>query len=251
MSKDVLSMLGGRAQPKPKISKPANDQHISKKSQGLLSTSFTSNSFPFQWKVTGTHLITNIPSTKFLQEKPVKIAAFDLDGTMITTKSGMSFGRGPQDWQWFDSTVPHKLKLLHQEDYQIAIFTNQGAVVAGNGPKSKSYHNFCTKVNLIQQQLVTVESQLNIMVFASPKKPANTNLLSGSNLHETMRKPQVGMWDELEKYVKSQGATIDKDHSFFVGDAAGRKADFLDSDKLFASNVGIKFYVPEDFWTSV
>lgn len=251
MSKDVLSMLGKRAQPKPKVSKPANDQHLSKKSQNVLSTSFTSNSFPFQWKVTGTHLITNIPKTNFLEEKPLKIAAFDLDGTMITTKSGMSFARGADDWQWFVSTVPHKLKLLHQEDYHIAIFTNQGAVVAGNGPKSKSYHNFCTKVNLIQQQLIALESQMKIMVFASPKKPANAKLISSSNLHETMRKPQIGMWEAFEKYVTSQGATIDKDHSFFVGDAAGRKADFLDSDKQFASNIGIKFYVPEDFWTSV
>ena len=89
------------------------------------------------------------------------------------------------------------------------------------------------------------------MVFASPKKPANAKLISSSNLHETMRKPQIGMWEAFEKYVTSQGATIDKDHSFFVGDAAGRKADFLDSDKQFASNIGIKFYVPEDFWTSV
>ena len=33
--------------------------------------------------------------------------------------------------------------------------------------------------------------------------------------------------------------------SFFVGDAAGRKGDFSDSDRVFAANAGLAFYVPE------
>lgn len=37
----------------------------------------------------------------------------------------------------------------------------------------------------------------------------------------------------------------DKDRSFFVGDAAGRKGDFAGTDRKWALNVGIKFYTPE------
>ena len=42
--------------------------------------------------------------------------------------------------------------------------------------------------------------------------------------------------------------TINKEESFFVGDALGRKSDFSDSDKVFAENIGIKWYSPEDIF---
>lgn len=38
---------------------------------------------------------------------------------------------------------------------------------------------------------------------------------------------------------------IDKDKSFFIGDALGRKSDFSDSDKVFAENIGVVIYPPE------
>ena len=41
---------------------------------------------------------------------------------------------------------------------------------------------------------------------------------------------------------------IDKEKSFFVGDALGRKGDFADSDKVFAENIGIKYFAPEDIF---
>ena len=53
-------------------------------------------------------------------------------------------------------------------------------------------------------------------------------------------------------------ADIDKDNSFYVGDAAGRikgwsnnkkaKKDFSCSDRKFALNIGIKFFTPEEFF---
>ncbi len=49
-------------------------------------------------------------------------------------------------------------------------------------------------------------------------------------------------------------ACADKSQSYFVGDAAGRPTDFVDSktnkpvatDREFAANIGIQFKVPED-----
>lgn len=246
MPKDVLSMLGARAQPKLKVSKPV----VSAIPTSNSKQPFKSDPFPYLWKVTGTHLITNVPSTKIVENERVKVAAFDLDGTVITTKSGYKFSRGPNDWQWFDNKpLPRKMHLLHEQGYILVIFTNQGAVVAGNGPKSKSYHNFCTKLNLIQLELVKEYPQLKLIVYASPKKQTKEPATK-EGLHNKMRKPLDGMWKELEKYIESQGAVIDKEQSFFVGDAAGRPQDFLDSDKVFASTVGINFYVPETFWSS-
>lgn len=53
---------------------------------------------------------------------------------------------------------------------------------------------------------------------------------------------------------KNQSIKIDKNESIFVGDAAGRpankinktKKDHSSADRLFAMNIGIKFYTPEE-----
>jgi gluconate kinase len=43
---------------------------------------------------------------------------------------------------------------------------------------------------------------------------------------------------------------IDMTHSFFVGDALGRKGDFADTDKGFAINCGLVYYSPEEFFNT-
>ena len=50
----------------------------------------------------------------------------------------------------------------------------------------------------------------------------------------------------FNKLVKDK--KINKDESFYVGDALGRKTDFADSDKVFAENIGIKYISPEIFF---
>lgn len=55
-------------------------------------------------------------------------------------------------------------------------------------------------------------------------------------------------------YQKNQSIKINKNESIFVGDAAGRpankilktKKDHSTADRLFAMNVGMKFYTPEE-----
>lgn len=42
--------------------------------------------------------------------------------------------------------------------------------------------------------------------------------------------------------------TINKEASFFVGDALGRKTDFADSDRVFAENIGIQWFSPESIF---
>lgn len=53
---------------------------------------------------------------------------------------------------------------------------------------------------------------------------------------------------------KNDPVSIDKDSSFYVGDAAGRpkdwapgkKKDHMSVDRLLALNLGLKFYTPEE-----
>lgn len=54
-----------------------------------------------------------------------KIAAFDLDGTLIATKSGNRFARDESDWRFFDKGVPKRLQELYNTGHHIVIFTNQ------------------------------------------------------------------------------------------------------------------------------
>ena len=61
----------------------------------------------------------------------VKIAGFDMDGTLIEPKSNKKFATGPTDWKFWDDSVKTKLSQLHSEGFQIVIFTNQGGVEAG------------------------------------------------------------------------------------------------------------------------
>ena len=65
------------------------------------------------------------------------------------------------------------------------------------------------------------------------------------------RKPRTGIWEFLTKH-SNEGRKIDLSNSFYCGDAAGRikkvsdgKKDFSCSDRLFALNLTLKFWTPE------
>ena len=55
----------------------------------------------------------------------MQIAAFDIDGTIITTKSGRTFAKDKDDWQMLYAEVPGKLKELVREGFKIVFLTNQ------------------------------------------------------------------------------------------------------------------------------
>jgi hypothetical protein len=38
------------------------------------------------------------------------VAAFDMDDTLISTKSGARFAKNAEDWQWLNSAVVNNLK---------------------------------------------------------------------------------------------------------------------------------------------
>lgn len=51
-----------------------------------------------------------------------KVAAFDLDGTLIKTSSGNRFPRDKDDWMWWHSSVKKKLRSLYEEGYGFLYF---------------------------------------------------------------------------------------------------------------------------------
>ncbi|XP_076242930.1 polynucleotide kinase 3'-phosphatase [Calliopsis andreniformis] len=159
-----------------------------------------------------------------------KIAAYDMDGTLITTRSGLVFPKDFDDWQLLYPEVPNKLKMLHSNGYKIVVFTNQGAIGSGK-LNVKSFRN----------KLKNIVKRIGV--------PMQIFIATGSSIY---RKPSIGMWQKLEE--NNDSIPIDKDSSFYVGDAAGRqknwtpgkKKDHSSVDRLLALNLGLKFYTPEE-----
>lgn len=230
MSRDIFSLLKGK--------------DIKAVAKPIKRSFHASPSFKTNWNQTGTHLISNIPADFKKDKIALKVAAFDLDGTIINTKSGNTFARGSDDWKFFNENVVQKVKNLVDEDYTIVIFTNQGGVSIGQ-PDSKSYVNFTTKVNNVISELTREIENFKPFVYASPKRPLGKKIrASPEELHLSMRKPQIGMWKQFKINIEN----IDMENSFYVGDAAGREHDFLDSDKKFAENIPLTFKTPEEFF---
>lgn len=162
-----------------------------------------------------------------------KIAAFDLDGTLITTKSGKVFPVNSHDWRILLPQCEARLRSLIGEGYKLVIITNQRGLAKGHSHEA----DFKAKVEYVLKKL-DVPGQVYVSVG-----------------HGFYRKPAPGIWHHLEAEGNG-GVPIKLEESFYVGDAAGRpanwepkrKKDFSCSDRLFALNIGITFYTPEEFF---
>ncbi|KAJ3590503.1 hypothetical protein NHX12_008454 [Muraenolepis orangiensis] len=163
-----------------------------------------------------------------------KIAGFDIDGCIITTKSGKVFPTAPDDWKILFSEIQPKLASLLKKGHKVVFFTNQMGIARG---KLKP-EVFKSKVEDILSSL-----QLPVQVFVA----------TGPGM---FRKPVTGMWTHLCEKANG-GVTVDQSQSFYVGDAAGRpvnwapgkkKKDFSCSDRLFALNLGLQFHTPEEYF---
>uniref|UniRef100_A0A7N6AH04 PNK FHA domain-containing protein n=1 Tax=Anabas testudineus TaxID=64144 RepID=A0A7N6AH04_ANATE len=163
-----------------------------------------------------------------------KIAGFDIDGCIITTKSGKVFPTAPDDWKILYPEIQPKLASLLKKGYKVVFFTNQMGIAKGKLRPEV----FKSKVEDI---LVTLKLPVQVFVAAGPG---------------IYRKPVTGMWNHLCDKA-NDGVTVDKKESLFVGDAAGRpenwapgkkKKDFSCSDRLLALNIGLQFYTPEEYF---
>lgn len=183
-----------------------------------------------------------IESAKSAQ-RPAKIAAFDLDDTLIKAKRGENkFARNASSHMWWDQIVPSRLKQLHDDGYLIVVLTNQGAISVKDNAKSLQKDTLSLKN--FKDQLASFLSQLDLpmSVYAAT-----------SNDH--YRKPRIGMWSELkDDYDLDAPDAINMTASFYIGDAAGREKtdkrqkDHATSDRDLASNIGINFQTPEEFF---
>ncbi len=153
-----------------------------------------------------------------------EMIAFDMDGTLITTKSGKTFAVNENDWKLLDSSIPGVLQRLHNEGKYLAIISNQ------NGIKAKK-----TTAKQVQDKVDAIMNLLNVpMDFIC------------STEDDKFRKPRTGM---LEFLVIARCPDASQSSSIYVGDAAGREKegargkDFSDTDLKLALNLGIQVWI--------
>ncbi|KOX79322.1 Bifunctional polynucleotide phosphatase/kinase [Melipona quadrifasciata] len=227
---DCLEMLYGKHAYQIEFNPPPVKTFLSKKRNRHSEMPIENDNEQDMWesKQSGALLICTTQGV----ESRSKIAAYDMDGTLIKTKSGLVFPKDCDDWQLIYPDVAKKLRKLHNHGYKIVVFTNQKSIGSGKvNPKS-----FKNKARNIIQKIGV---------------PMQIFIATGSDIY---RKPAIGMWQQLEK--KNDPISIDKDSSFYVGDAAGRpkdwapgrKKDHSSVDRLLALNLGLKFYTPEEYF---
>lgn len=158
--------------------------------------------------IVGRYDASNVPPhTRTL---PVKIAAFDLDDTLIVPNTGNRWARTPTSWRWWDQSIPGRLRSLYNEGYLVVILSNQGNISLKDNPKTLQ-KDTASLANL-KGQVAAIFRQLDL--------PVSIYAATGQDRY---RKPRTGMWEEiLEDYDLQAEGTVDLANSFYVGDAAGR-----------------------------
>jgi bifunctional polynucleotide phosphatase/kinase len=150
-----------------------------------------------------------------------KFACFDLDDTLITTKSGKKFAEDGGDWKFLFANIPKKIEALYENGFSIVIITNQ----AGLTKKKDGTEWWKNKIENVVKQL-----EVPVAIYVALD-------------HDHHRKPYPTFWNMITDKKK-----VKYGESFYCGDACGRKNDFNDTDLKFASNCGIKFVLPENLF---
>lgn len=174
----------------------------------------TSNNL--EWDVNDNYLQCSYKLSKMGKQNE-NYACFDLDDTLITTKSGKKFPANENDWKFKFDNVIEKIRELNENRYNIIVITNQG------GLKKKEYgiEKWKIKIDNIVKQL---DVPIKICVAISK---------------DMYRKPFPTFFDKIKN------SYMDYENSFYCGDACGRPKDHGDSDLKFALNCKLKFMIPE------
>jgi bifunctional polynucleotide phosphatase/kinase len=146
-----------------------------------------------------------------IQTKPsrrTKYAIFDFDWTLVKPQEGRKFPKEVTDWQYLRPSVPEVLQK-YGKTHHVVIVTDQ----------SKPW-----KIDQIKAAL-------------SPLQIEHLTVVIGVQT----QKPQTALFHKALPKFKP-------DNAFYVGDAAGRPGDWSDKDKVFAQNINVTFYTPEEIF---
>ncbi|KAL0230705.1 hypothetical protein PCE1_004261 [Barthelona sp. PCE] len=180
-----------------------------------------------------------------------KIAAFDLDDTLISALGKSAFAKRPEDHEFIGSSS--KLQRLVADGYTIVIYSNQRGVSTGR-----------TTLDFLKKKIRFVSSFFPPFIGFFALEDCYYRK-SGPGMHYLYMKNFSALGEsapsrrhmslELDDSLFADEAVLMADPgSFYVGDAAGRSAakgkkkDHAITDLLFALNAKLEFYTPEQYW---
>jgi bifunctional polynucleotide phosphatase/kinase len=175
----------------------------------------------------------------FDPEQPLKLALFDLDGTLITSKSGKIWAENGDDWV-FRGNVPAILQRYAEGGWTVAIITNQS-----EWSRERTRDGPQTKINTVLDSLFAANGWAPWCLVAT-----------GPHTENIYRKPGRGLYDLLVREIGSRHVT----EVMMCGDAAGPDAEdeayrWSDSDLRFAQtitpsvhNSAVVFHTPDSIF---
>ncbi|ABY65824.1 nicotinamide riboside kinase 1 [Orgyia leucostigma nucleopolyhedrovirus] len=147
-----------------------------------------------------------------------KIAAFDLSGVIVVTKSGETFSQNSFDWKIKHENLIDRFTELLDDDYTIIIMTDEAsAYKTVNASFKRKIETVCRRIGL--------------------------PVLAAVSCSFKCRKPNSGLFER----VRSMQPLIDLNQSFYCG---GDDDDKSSRGVQFAANCGIKFYNDVSFFLS-
>ena len=175
------------------------------------------------------------PSTQpRFPDRPCRIALFDLDGTLVVSKSGKRWAADGDD-VIFRGPVPAVLRRYATEGWTVVIVTNQSEM-----SRAKSEGAPLSKINAV----------LNALFEANAWAPWCL-VACGPTSETKYRKPARGLYDLLLKELESPTVV----EVMMCGDAVGASASrpdyrWSDSDAAFAAAIGATFHTPDSIFGS-
>ena len=141
-----------------------------------------------------------------------KVAIFDFDHTIVKPKDHRPFPKDIHDWQLLTPKIPEYIRKAYTNGYMICVCTQQ----------SKPW-----KIDQIKEVLI----------------PMNIPMWVSVATHKDIYKPNTAIFDAIIGNKK-----WDREKSYAIGDALGRKNDWSDCDKEFAIALNVSYMSPEDYF---
>lgn len=178
------------------------------------------------------HLLYWLPDKEYIRDTN-KILGMDLDWTIIKPIRGKIHPIDENDWELFQPDLS-KIKTKIDDGYKFVIFTNQAGLLKQR-KDTMDLPGFKTRWNNIYEKFKH-SGIFSVYLIVSMYDDFN-------------RKPCTGMWEFVETHLNND-IKVDRNKSLFIGDMAGRKRDFTNTDLTFAINLGCNFQTPEVFYNN-
>lgn len=215
------------------------------------------------WNVSNDNkIIYRIPSLSTTMKKKnnnstLKVLGLDMNRTIYD--SVKQYPQNLQDYEIYNNDTITKLKKAYEKDnFTLILFINEGRIrSASNGKTAQKVKQL---IEYIADQLNNSPSSEGVPLYA----------LISTQKHSGLHKPNTDLWKKAEQIL---GMSFDKETSLFVGDGINREVEverennneeegkenksnfpppvyeiIKGEDEEFASNIGIRFQTPWDFF---